>query len=88
MTLLRSGNVHNLISIAPRFKTDLYKNFFVHRIVKLWDKLPVDTKSIVNEDVETNTIFKKSIVQYYENKMMQDIDCGCTLISFCNCGLC
>ena len=66
--ILHRGAANNLISVGPRFRTDLCKNVYVHRIIKIWNKIQVYIKAMINENMESIIASKKEITNYYEKQ--------------------
>ena len=67
---LRNGHCLDLTTDIPVARTGLLHNYFSFRIVKLWNGLPLDLRSIEISDNETNSPFKRALRQYYHGKLV------------------
>ena len=71
-------------------KTDMYFNFYTHRIVRLWNKLPITVKCSELSDNGTNFPFKLSIKRHYKELMYNEFDQDnlCSWTTVCKCVRC
>ena len=67
-----------------------YDNFFHHRIIKLWNMLPVNIRELILEDFGNNSTFKKHLAKYYSNMVNTKFDTEnlCTWFTLSKCANC
>ena len=71
------------------FRTEFTAKFFSHRIVKLWNSLPLEIRSIVciNKNIKP---FKTTLYKLYMHKLSTNfnVDNLCTWVGCCRCPAC
>ena len=87
-TNTRLGNTPFRLQKVP-FITESAANFFSHRIVNLWNNLPVSVRKIVCNNKRILP-FKTKLYELYKNKLYThfNVDDTCTWISHCRCAAC
>ena len=71
-------------------KTEHYYNSFFVKIIDIWNNLPARIKDMDLADIETNTCFKKSVKEFYKERLEYVFDCDdiCSWVMKCRCTTC
>jgi hypothetical protein len=70
--------------------TELYRNYFPNRIVKIWNSVPREIREADLTDSGSNLIFKTLLKKHYYEVLSKDFNSDnlCTWITNCNCPSC
>ena len=88
--ILRNGDINNMVSTLPVPKTESLFNYYLYRIVNLWNKLPTDIRLIELNDNGSNKHFKDDLKRFYTEKLLNTFvtENTCTWLSVCRCSIC
>ena len=93
-SMLNQNDIVNLRSnetgmLASKYlpRTELFANFFPVRIVKCWNKLPVDLRNMDGEELVNSIPFKKQLKEYYTVLLHEHftVHNTCTWTTCCRC---
>ena len=82
---LRNGYGLDLATIVPVARTGMLHNYFSFSTVKLWNCLSLGLRSSEFSHIETNSLFKRVLREYYCDKFEKHFvsDNICTWLSWC-----
>ena len=82
-------NVDPLSLKLPPFKTETGAAFYSVRLVKLWNSLPMQIRTLKSKTKEI-ALFKKRTTVFYNNHLENkfDVENTCTWVTHCRCPLC
>jgi hypothetical protein len=87
---LRYVDEENIVLKHQPCNTELYMNYYPNRIVKIWNTLPSNLKSVELTASGKNIPFKKEVKQLYFMKLANSFmsENNCTWITSCRCYNC
>jgi hypothetical protein len=88
---VRLRNQPDNLTLIPRINhLQSYSKFYCNRIVKIWNCIPLEIRSIELGDGDNNNSFKKQLKEWLFKKFYQDFcsDNPCTWSVKCQCQRC
>jgi hypothetical protein len=88
---VRTRNIRDDLQLCDlRVKTEIYRKFFTHRIVSIWNSIPYEIRDLDLTPMGYNSMFKKALKQWFVNLFNRKFvtDDTCTWITCCLCSSC
>ena len=87
---LRNNKLNIMVKKGARPLTDLYLNYYTHRVINNWNDLPADVKNAELTEQGRNTTFKRVIKKIYFDMLYTRFDENvlCTWTNNCRCNRC
>ena len=63
-THLRNGDEQFLVTTIGIPRTEQFHNYFCHRVIRLWNTLPLEIREIEFSDTGSNSLFKNKIREF------------------------